>query len=97
MTALPRVEAAVPHVAVRVPNPFDSDRPSQSRFSQAVADIVGGMVLGNAQPEDSDDGGKPPPLPLDDSIAQCRFPEREGRVMRAVMHSVQQHAARVPT
>ncbi|XP_077519093.1 uncharacterized protein LOC144129074 [Amblyomma americanum] len=57
--SLARVEEAVPHVAVRVPNSFDSDRPSQSPFSmpssQAVTDIIGGMGLGNAQPEDSDD------------------------------------------
>ncbi|XP_075550326.1 myb/SANT-like DNA-binding domain-containing protein 3 [Dermacentor variabilis] len=41
---LTRVEALVPHVAVRVPNPFDSDRQSQTPASEAVTDIIDSMM-----------------------------------------------------
>ncbi|XP_075539175.1 uncharacterized protein LOC142573810 [Dermacentor variabilis] len=53
---LTRVEALVPHVAVRVPNPFDSDRQSQTPASEAVTDIIDSMMHEtDSRYHDSDD------------------------------------------
>lgn len=52
---LSQVEAAVPHIAVRVRNPYDSDRPLSPPATASVADIIGRMSGDNVDNE-SDDG-----------------------------------------
>ncbi|XP_065304485.2 myb/SANT-like DNA-binding domain-containing protein 3 [Dermacentor albipictus] len=53
---LAQVEAVVPHLTTRVPNPFDSDRPLDAPSdTQSALEILNGM-LHDSGPADSDEG-----------------------------------------
>ncbi|XP_065304931.1 myb/SANT-like DNA-binding domain-containing protein 3 [Dermacentor albipictus] len=53
---LAQVEAVVPHLTTRVPNPFDSDRPLDAPSdTQSALEILNGM-LHDSGPTDSDEG-----------------------------------------
>ncbi|KAH7937852.1 hypothetical protein HPB49_016749 [Dermacentor silvarum] len=71
---LAQIEAIVPHLAVRVPNPFDSDRPLRLPGTETVNDIVNGMIQASGR-DDSDDDAT---LDLSDS---------DGFIMQSMGHS----------
>ncbi|KAH7948685.1 hypothetical protein HPB49_000840 [Dermacentor silvarum] len=48
---LEQIEAIVPQLAVRVPNPFDSDRPLSLPGTETVDDIVNGMMQASGRDE----------------------------------------------
>ncbi|XP_070380698.1 myb/SANT-like DNA-binding domain-containing protein 3 [Dermacentor albipictus] len=54
---LAQVEAVVPHLTVRVPNPFDSDRPLDDPPTQSASEMLNWM-LHDSGPADSDEGAE---------------------------------------
>ncbi|KAL3249461.1 hypothetical protein MRX96_056000 [Rhipicephalus microplus] len=51
---LAQIEAIVPHLTTRVPNPFDSDRPLAMPAAQSASEILDGLICENG-PADSDE------------------------------------------
>ncbi|KAL3225467.1 hypothetical protein MRX96_025803 [Rhipicephalus microplus] len=55
---LAQIEAIVPHLTTRVPDPLDSDRPPAMPAAQSESEILNGMICENG-PADSDEGMPP--------------------------------------
>ncbi|KAL3249449.1 hypothetical protein MRX96_056003 [Rhipicephalus microplus] len=51
---LAQIEAIVPYLTTRVPNPFDSDRPLATPAAQSASEILDGLTCENG-PADSDE------------------------------------------